>query len=327
MLWRLRGATMSTIHSFQIVNHEHVIKRVNELQYRSDEIKSKVSYALKHLWNSERKLGAIENISIFDELKKRFPNFKEAIELFEGNAIALKQLDMPYEANPVLLIGEPGIGKTLFVSELAKLMGLPFFEISMNTLSASFALTGGNLQWGDASVGFIAKSLSESSIGNPIIMIDEIDKGNGNSVFNPMNSLYGLLEAHSAKRFIDEALEVAIDASKIIWVLAGNYIENIPEAILSRMRVININPPTKSDMPDVIKSIYSNIRANKVFGKVINPELDAEVVNSLTDLSPRQIRMILETAVLKAIMDQRSIIQTSDLKYEKKGKRHAIGFF
>ena len=70
-------------------------------------------------------------------------------------------------------------------------MGLPFFEISMNTASASFALTDGNLQWGDASVGFIAKSLSESSIGNPIIMIDEVDKAGGDSRFNPMNSLYG----------------------------------------------------------------------------------------------------------------------------------------
>ncbi|MDI1310450.1 MAG: AAA family ATPase [Methylotenera sp.] len=318
---------MSTIHSFTIANHEHVVNRVNELRHRADDIKSKVGHVLKHLWNTERELGAIKNLSIFGDLRKRFPNFTEAIEFFEGNAIALNQLDMPYEANPVLLIGDPGLGKTLFVSELAKLMGLPFFEISMNTASASFALTGGNLQWGDASVGFIAKSLSESSIANPIIMIDEIDKGSGNSGFNPMNSFYGLLEPHSAKRFKDEALEVEIDASKIIWVLTGNYIGNIPEAILSRMRVINISQPTKSDMPDVIKSIYTKIRTDKVFGKVINPDLDAEVINILTDLPPRQIRMTLEAAVLRAIMDRRSMIHVADIKYDKKEKRHAIGFF
>lgn len=182
---------MSTIHSFTIANHEHVVKRVNELHHRSDEIKSKVGRVLKHLWNTERELGLIQNIGIFDDLKKRFPNFNEAIEFFKGNAIALNQLNMPYEANPILLIGDPSLGKTFFVRELAKLMGLPFFEVSMNTASASFALTGGNLQWGDASVGFIAKSLSESSIGNPIIMIDEVDKAGGDSRFNPMNSLYG----------------------------------------------------------------------------------------------------------------------------------------
>ena len=233
---------------------------------------------------------------------------------------------MPYEANPVLLIGDPGLGKTLFASELAKLMGLPFFEISMNTTSASFAITGGSLQWSDAAVGFIAKSLSESPFGKPIVMIDEIDKAGGNSRFNPLNSLYSLLEPHSAKRFKDEALEIELDASKIIWVLTGNYVENIPEPILSRMRVIHISQPTKSEMPFVIKSIYKKIRDDKTFGKVINPELDDEVINTLIELPPRQVRMALEAAALKAIMGRRSIIHLSDLKYEKKERRHAIGF-
>lgn len=317
---------MSTIHTFTLTDHEQVVNRVKQLHHRSDEIKSKVGFVLKQLWNPERELGAIQNIGIFDELIKRFPNFREAIEYFEGNAIALNQLDMPFEANPVLLIGDPGIGKTLFVSELAKLMGLPFFEISMNTMSASFALTGGNLQWGDATVGFIAKSLSESLKGNPIIMIDEIDKNNGGSTYNPINSLYGLLEPHSAKRFKDEALEVEIDASKIIWVLTGNYAENIPEPILSRMRVININQPTDSDMPDVIKSIYTKIRNDKAYGQVIDTSIDEEIINTLKDLSPRAIRMTLEAAVLRAIIDRRSTINSSDLKFTKKEKHHAIGF-
>ena len=36
--------------------------------------------------------------------------------------------------------------------------------------------------------------------------------------------------------------------------------------------------------------------------------------------------MNLESAALKAITDKRSIILLSDVKYEKKEKRHAIGF-
>lgn len=72
-----------------------------------------------------------------------------------------------------------------------------------------------------------------------------------------------------------------MDASKIIWVLTGNYVENIPEPILSRMRVINIDQPTRSEMPSVVRSIYSNIRSDKVFGKIINTDLGDEIIDSL----------------------------------------------
>ena len=109
-------------------------------------------------------------------------------------------------------------------------------------------------------------------------------------------------------------------------VLTGNYVENIPEPILSRMRVIHISQPSKSEMPFVIKSIYKKIRDDKTFGKVINPELDDEIINTLIELQPRQVRMTLEAAALKAIMGRRSIIHLSDVKYEKKERRHAIGF-
>lgn len=317
---------MHSNNTIFITKHEDVIRRVEELRSRSDELKSKLGYTLKQLWNGERDLGEVNDLSIFTGLKTRFPNFREVIEYFESNAIALHHLGMPFEANPVLLIGEPGLGKTLFVSELAKAMALPFFDISMNTMSASFALTGGNLQWGDASVGFIAKSLAGSPVANPVIMIDEIDKSKGSPHYNPINAFYSLLEKHSAQRFKDEALEIEMDVSRVIWVLTGNYIEDIPVPILSRMKIFTIKQPEIEDMPAVIQSIFLKIRDERAYGKAIASELDESVINRLVDLQPRQVRMALEDAVLTAIMQHRYTVQVTDIKSQRKEKRHGIGF-
>ncbi len=56
-------------------------------------------------------------------------------------------LGLPLEVTHILLLGEPGLGKTKFVSELAKVLQLPYFELSLATITSSFVLSGGDLQW------------------------------------------------------------------------------------------------------------------------------------------------------------------------------------
>jgi ATP-dependent Lon protease len=230
--------------SFCIAQHEQVKNRVSELSKRSDDVKSRLALTLKALWQPERELAILSNTDIFQELKDRFPHFIEVIELLESNAIALSKLELPFEFPPILLQGDPGLGKTYFFSEFARLTGFPFYEISMATITASFALAGNSTQWAEGTVGFIARSLANSNIANPIILIDEIDKCSGSNNYNPVNVLYSLLEPHSAKRFKDEALDIELDTSRVIWIATANYSHTIPEPILSRMRVINIQLPT-----------------------------------------------------------------------------------
>lgn len=67
-----------------------------------------------------RRLAYVDNLNLYSELHERFPNFNEVINFYEINAIALKRLDQPFKAIPVLLQGNPGLGKTYFVSELAR---------------------------------------------------------------------------------------------------------------------------------------------------------------------------------------------------------------
>jgi ATP-dependent Lon protease len=234
-------------------------------------------------------------------------------------------MGLPFEIPPILLQGDPGMGKTYFVSEFAKLVDLPFKELSMATMTASFVLSGGNLQWGEGSPGEIAKLMAQSPCANPIVLLDELDKISSDQKYNAVNALYGLLEPHSAKRFRDEALEIELDVSHVIWIGTGNYMRNIPEPIQSRMRIFVIQQPDPVDMQSVVRSIYLSIREAKGYGKFVDEHLDQEVVEALCHLSPRAVKLMFEESFFKVIREYRSELRIFDLGFKRK-EAHRVGF-
>lgn len=126
---------MTNDPTYSIADFKHIKNRVEELKYR-------LSIPLKRLWNLERTLRTVSPNIDFENLRQRFSQFEEVIDFYENSVITLARLNLPIEVAPVLLQGDPGLGKTYFTSELAKLLNLPFFEISLATRTASFSLSG-----------------------------------------------------------------------------------------------------------------------------------------------------------------------------------------
>jgi ATP-dependent Lon protease len=307
---------------FYIASVNDIEARVDELKYASSEIKARLAPVLKSLWNPSRELRDVTNLAGFNELRTRFQNFSEAIDMYEANAKGLARIGEPYEAQPALLVGEPGLGKTLFAHELAKVLGLPYYEIALSTVTAGFSLSGGSIQWAEGAPGFISASLSQSMAGNPLFTLDEIDKCNFASKYNPMSVFYTLLERHTAARFVDEALGFSLDASRIVWVATANDINLIPDAILSRLRVIEVHKPNEDAMRAVISSVYGKLRKERPYGRLLDEELGDDVISSLSNLLPRAVRQALEDGMLKAIMAMRDHIIVEDLPV-RKGRRRA----
>lgn len=316
---------MSDYLAYPIADFNQVKNRVAELKYRSDDTKSRLAVTLKKLWNCERSLLSIPADIDFSSLRLRFPQFEEVTDFYENTIIGLARVNLPFEIPPVLLQGDPGLGKTFYASELAKLISLPFFEISLSTTSSSFALSGGSIQWADGSTGFISETLASCEFANPMILIDEVDKAPSNAHYNPINVFYSLLEPHSAKRFRDEALAIELDASKIIWIATSNYMHHIPAPIQSRMRIFEIKQPAPEKMYEVIGSIYEHVIIHKPYGQLLDKQLDDAVIVELLNLSPRAVRITIEEAAFRAIRYERSAIIPSDLKFRHQEKTR-VGF-
>ena len=143
----------------------------------------------------------------------------------------------------MLLLGEPGLGKTYFAKRLAHVLATGFEFVSMSSLTAGWVLTGASAQWHNARPGKVAQTLIEGEYANPVVVLDEVDKAGGDARYDPMGALYGLLERDTATHFKDEYIDVDIDASHILWVATANDESSIPEPILNRMNVYAIERP------------------------------------------------------------------------------------
>ena len=119
----------------------------------------------------------------------------------------------------MLLLGPPGIGKTHFARKLAELLGTGMNLVPMSSMTAGWLLSGASSQWKGAKPGKVFEALVDGQCANPVIVVDEIDKAAADAQYDPLGSLYSLLEHDTAGAFIDEFAEVAIDASQVIWIM------------------------------------------------------------------------------------------------------------
>lgn len=312
--------------TIQIASEEAVRSRVDTLRYRSEEIKGRLAEVLIDLWNPERTLKQVDPTTNVISLKYGYPQFAEVIDAIDNYIYVTSLIDEPFHMGPILLQGDPGLGKTYFVKQLADLLGMPYFEISLATITASFTLSGGSLQWAEGTVGELAKIIARSPVANPIVLLDEVDKCMNDVRYNPSNVLYSLLEPHTAKRFKDEALELELDLSHVIWICTANYPEWIPAPIRSRMRTFEIRLPGPKEMERVVTHMYGQFRSRSTYGELLAETLQNDVIEELSYLSPREIRMNLEASSLKTIRRKSQFISKEDLFHDSTKEVRRVGF-
>ena len=260
-----------------------------------------------------------------DPLYEQCPNFSEVVDdLKKYLALAVSGNEAVHFA-PILLLGEPGIGKTHFAKCLAESLGTGYEFVSMSSLTAGWVLSGASSQWQNAKPGKVASTLVGGDYANPLMVLDEVDKAGGDSRYDPMGALYSLLEKDTARSFRDEFVEVDIDASHVLWVSTANEERTLPEPILNRMNVYEVPRPDSDAAFRIAGRLYCEIVAEHDWG--FDPSPPADVMEILADLPPRDMRLRLMAAFGSAKLDGRSALTPRDLESNRRGAtRKKIGF-
>jgi ATP-dependent Lon protease len=262
-----------------------------------------------------------------DHLYDELPNFHEALDDIRRQLALCTDSRDALEITPMLLLGPPGVGKTHFAREVAQLLGTGMGFVSMSSLTAGWVLSGASSQWKGARPGKVFETLVDGTYANPVMVIDEIDKARGEHAYDPLGALYSLLEHDTAERFIDEFAEVAVDASQVIWVATANDERAIPEPILNRVNVYQIEPPDADAARKIALRLYSGIRVQHDWGQRFAPEPSEAVLAQMASMAPREMRRAWMTAFGNARLAQRAQVELADLPIAGGAcKRGPMGF-
>lgn len=274
---------------------------------------------------AERFLTTPSSTDALAPLAEECPNFDEVVGDLTRYLGLAHAGDAGINVMPILLLGDPGVGKTHFAKRLAKVLQTDCELISMNALSAGFVITGSSASWKGAKCGKVAERLVRGQYANPLLVLDEVEKASGSSQSDPLAALYQLLEPETARAFRDEFIDVEIDASQIFWVLTANSTEGIPAPLLNRMAVYDVPAPTPEQAAGIAQRIYGALLRELKLGK-FPPQLGEAALARLAPVSPRDMRKTLLDALGYAVAAGRDEMGADDIRPKPGPGKARIGF-
>ena len=289
----IKRSSSASIFSMKKLKNEVKHRKAKDMQTFSTLIelgpKKSLYYASKDTANS------------LSALAKSFPNFQRVIDQVIAACQVSQLTNTPLSLPAINLQGHPGIGKTQFVSALAKALQLEFFTINAAAMTGRFELCGGNPQYGDSDLGAIGRIMCfEAKSFQPIILIDELCMAKDNPQDSIIQPLYTFFEREQRKSFKENFLNIELDLSGAIIFTTTNNLESLKPALKSRLVNFDIEAPTPNQMQAIIQNMYKHCLADMKLESYFSDKLSTMLLSALCYSSPRRVSEKLRLAIGKA---------------------------
>jgi len=224
--------------------------------------------------------------------------------------------------SPILcLYGPPGVGKTSLGKSIAEALGRKYVRMSLGGLRDESEIRGHRKTYIGAMPGRILKNVKKAATGNPVFVLDEIDKLSAGSQGDPSSAMLEVLDPEQNNSFYDNFLEVGYDLSKVMFVATSNSLGTIQPALRDRMEIINVSGYTIEEKVEIAKRhllpkqlLDHGLTNNDL--KIAKPQLE-KIIEGYTRESgvrglEKQIAKMVRFAAMKIAMEENYIVKISN---------------